>query len=101
MDETFTQRVRAAAVAGWWTILIMGVWLTLGWFVWLAMFSSRPAWMLAMWGGNTMTWEQMHATMVTFIGVFKVIALTLLMLTIWLSLWARGLRNQAKPGRAG
>ena len=94
MADTFTARVRSAAVAGWWTILIMAVWMTLSWLAWIGMLSAKPDFMLAMWGGDAMTWAQMHEMVVTFFAVFKMVILTFLIATIWLSLRARQLRRQ-------
>ena len=75
-------------------MLILGIWLTVGWFAWMAVLSARPAWMLAMWGQG-MTWDEAHQIVVTMMGAFKLIVLTLLMLTIWVSLWARQLGKQS------
>ena len=45
MNDVFQQRVRAAAVAGWWTLLIAIGFLTLVWIVFLVLVSARPAWL--------------------------------------------------------
>ncbi|MDP6547083.1 MAG: hypothetical protein QGH60_24165 [Phycisphaerae bacterium] len=92
MTRTFTQRVRTAAGAGWWTIIIAAVWLTLAWLGYLVMQHYRPGWILALWGSGT-TWEQVHWIMVIFMAVVKVILFTLLMVTIWLTIWGRKLRK--------
>ena len=52
MNEAFEKKVRAAAVAGWWVILIGYALLTLTWLVYLGVVTNRPAWLLAMWGGK-------------------------------------------------
>ena len=50
MNDSFEQKVRAAAVAGWWVVLFAYVLLTAVWSVYLILVSARPAWLLAMWG---------------------------------------------------
>lgn len=92
MTRTFTQRVRSAAYAGWCTVIIAAVWLTLAWFGYLVMQHYRPGWILALWGAGT-TWEQIHWIMLIFTAVFKVILFTLLMVTIWLTIWGRKLKK--------
>ncbi len=90
MNRTFTQRVQTAAVAGWYTVLIAAAWLTFAWLMFLAMQSWRPAWILALWG--SVTWDQARWIMTIFISVAKLILLTMAMITIWLTLWARKLK---------
>ena len=90
MTRTFTQRVRSAAHAGWWTIVIAAVWLTLAWFAYLAMQHYRPEWIRTLWGSGT-TWEQIHWIMLIFTAVFKIILFTLVMVAIWLTIWGRKL----------
>ena len=50
MNDNFENRVRAAAIAGWWTLLITVGFITLLWVIYLAVMSARPAWLLSMWG---------------------------------------------------
>ena len=59
MNDPFEKKVRAAAVAGWWVVLIGYALLTLTWGVYLVLVSSRPAWMRAMWGPDV-TWDFMQ-----------------------------------------
>jgi hypothetical protein len=49
----FEKKVRAAAVAGWWTVLIAVLFVTLQWIIYLVVMSDRPAWLLSMWGPGT------------------------------------------------
>jgi hypothetical protein len=53
MNDPFEKKVRAAAVAGWWVILVGYALLTLTWDVYLVLVSARPEGMRAMWGGKT------------------------------------------------
>ena len=50
MNDVFENRVRAAAIAGWWTLLIAVGFVLLQWILYLAVTTARPAWFLAMWG---------------------------------------------------
>ncbi len=93
MDDQFTQRVRSAAVAGWWTVLIGLIWLTTAWFIFLAIMARRSEWMLCLWGGKDITWPMMQNISLWFFGVFKLVWYVLILITIWLTLWARQLRR--------
>lgn len=44
MNDPFEKKVRAAAVAGWWVILIGYALLLVTWVVYLAIMSARPGW---------------------------------------------------------
>jgi len=61
MNDIFEKRVRAATVAGWWTLLIAVGFITLQWLIYLAVMSARPAWFLTMWGPET-DWATMKRT---------------------------------------
>ncbi|MGA2617773.1 MAG: hypothetical protein ABSF26_09195 [Thermoguttaceae bacterium] len=94
MNDVFEQRVRAAAVAGWWTVLItLGV-VTLQWVVYLAVMSARPAWFLAMWGPGV-DWTFVHSVWFWGIAILKFVAWLTALAAVWLTLWARQLRKRA------
>ena len=95
MNDAFTLRVRSATSAAWWTVLIGAIWLTLSWLAGLCLLANRPAWVLSLWGGGGMTWDQAHATMLTFWAVFKLILIAFALLAIWLTLWGRRLKHPA------
>ena len=88
MNETFEKKVRAAAVAGWWTVLIALAFVLLQWIEYLAIMNARPAWVLSMWGPN-IDWA--FVQMVWFWGVatMKVVVWLMVLITLWLTLWAR------------
>ncbi|MBL7220352.1 MAG: hypothetical protein ISS69_09580 [Phycisphaerae bacterium] len=92
MTRTFTERVQTSAAAGWYTIIIAAVWMTLAWFAYLGLQHARPAWLLVLWGGGT-TWDQVHWLMLIFMAVFKMILFILVMVTIWLTIWGRKLKK--------
>jgi hypothetical protein len=96
MDDQFAQRVRSAAAAGWWTVLIGVIWLTVVWFVYLAIMAHRPEWMLCLWGGQDMTWATIRNISLWFFGVFKLVLYIFVLLSIWLTIWGRKLRQAGK-----
>jgi len=95
MNDSLAQRVRSAAVAAWWTILIAAIWLTVGWLIWLAILSAQPSWLLTLWGRKDMSWEEVHRFVITFLVVFKMILFVCVLLAIWLSLWGQRLKRSA------
>jgi copper chaperone CopZ len=98
MNE-FERKVRAAAIAGWWVVLIAVVFLTVQWIAYLAIMNTRPAWILAMWGPN-LDWA--FVQMVWFWGVATLkFAVWLMALgSLWLTLLAiclLGCQNRPQP----
>jgi hypothetical protein len=97
MNDVFEKKVRAAAVAGWWVVLIAYALLVVTWVVYLAIVSYRPAWLLTMWGGDV-SWEFVQTVSLWFMGVFKLFIWLLILVVIWLTLWARQLRKLDQQG---
>lgn len=93
MNESLANRVRSAAVAGWWTILIIGIFMMVQWFFVLAILSIRPAWLLSLWGGGDLDWPEVHTIIIYFFGAFKLILFTFVIVVIWLTLWSRRLKR--------
>ena len=93
MNDTFATRLRAAAAAGWWTVLIGAIWMTLGWLWMLLLFAIKPDWLLTLWGGGELTWSTMHTLALWFFGGFKLILTVALLLVIWLTIWSRRLKR--------
>jgi hypothetical protein len=96
MEDQFVQRVRSAAAAGWWTVLIGVIWLTVAWFAYLAVMTRRPEWVLDLWGGQDMTWVTIRNISLWAFAVFKLVLYIFVLLTIWLTLWGRMLRQAGK-----
>ena len=90
----FSKGSKAAAIAGWWTVLIAIVFLTLVWFVFLALMSARPAWLQSMFGSGV-TWEYVQNIGFWIVSVFKMCIWLLALVVVWLTLWARQLRKRA------
>jgi len=95
MNDSFEKRVRAAGVAVWWVVLIGYLLLTATWVVYLIFVSARPAWLLSMWGENV-TWDFMQTVSLWFLGGFKLFLWFLVLVALWLTLWARQLRKSIR-----
>jgi phosphatidylglycerophosphate synthase len=94
MDEQAMKRLRAAVGAAWWTVLIFAIYLTIAWFAVLYVLHARPDWMLALWGGEPLTWGQMQITILWCFAVLKLVWWVGVMITVWLTLYARRLARQ-------
>lgn len=91
MADAFEARVRAAAVAAWWTLLIAAAFLTIQWVAYLQVMSSRPQWVAAFWGPGE-TWESIRAAWFQALLICKLALWPLVLAAVWLSLWARRMR---------
>ena len=94
MNDVFEKRVRAAAVAGWWTLLIAVGFLLLQWIVYLVVTSTRPSWLLSLWGPDV-TWPFLQSVWFWGVASLKVCLWLLALVVLWLTLWARRLRKGA------
>jgi hypothetical protein len=99
MNDHFEKRIRAAAVAGWWTVLIAYALLLVTWVAYLAIVSIRPAWLLTMWGDGDVSWSFVQTVSLWFMGVFKLAIWLLILVALWLTLWARQLRKTDGQGK--
>ena len=96
MHDTFEKRVAAAAVAGWWVVLIeVGV-TVLQWLVYLAVIHTKPDWVLSMWGPH-FDWDFVQMVWFWGIATMKLIFWLTALVALWLTLWARRLRRQSMP----
>ena len=91
MNDDFERKVRAAGVAGWWTVLVAAAVLTLQWVAYLIITSSRPDWMLSLWGSTS--WDEVQHLWLLATGAVKIFVMVLAVLCLWLTLWARQLRK--------
>lgn len=92
MEHSFETRLRAAVVAGWWTVLIAGIAISLQWFALLGIMNVRPEWMLALWGPGA-TWELMYQVALWAFAFLKMCVLLFVMFLTWLTLWSRRLSS--------
>jgi len=92
MDDAFQRRVRTAARAAWWTVLIAVVFVTLVWLVFQGIVSTRPAWYQALLGPSV-SWERLQDVGLWAIAIFKIWIWAMALVAVWLTLWARQLRR--------
>ena len=93
MNDDFTRKVRSAAIAGWWTVILGFILVTVQWLSYLHVMNSKPAWLLCLWGGADVQWATMQTMWLWFLGIFKLCLILMTFVVIWLTLWARGLRK--------
>jgi hypothetical protein len=93
MNDTFERKVRAAAAAGWWMVLITWAFVVLQWLIYLAVIHARPAWFLGLWGPN-LDWTFVQTVWFWGIAILKFILWLLVLIALWLTLWARQLRKR-------
>lgn len=93
MDEMFTKKVRAAAVAGWWSLSIAYGILLLQWFAYLVIMANHPAGALFIWGEGA-TWSEIRTIWLWAMVAFKLCVGTMLFVVIWLTFWARQLAQK-------
>jgi hypothetical protein len=92
MNDAFEKKVTAAAVAGWWVVLVVFVMLLIQWLAYLFLVPTRPAWLLAMWGPGV-DWPFVESVWFWGIVALKAVFWLLTLVVIWLTLWARRLRK--------
>jgi hypothetical protein len=86
MDEIFAKKVRTAAVAGWWTLLIAYCILLVQWFAYLLIMKWKPSGMLFLWGEGV-TWAEIHTIWLWAMVAFKLGVAMMMFVVIWLTLW--------------
>lgn len=99
MNDSFTLRVRAAAVAGWWTILVGVGFVTLLWIISTLMLVYRPAWVLFLWGPEV-HWSDVQQVCLWIIAAFKFFLWMAALVCVWLTLWGRQLGKWMGSGGA-
>jgi hypothetical protein len=90
MDEIFARRVRSAAVAGWWTLLIAYCILLIQWFAYLLIMDKHPAGIMCLLG-NGVTWPEIRNIWLWGMVAYKLGVGMMLFVVIWLSFWAKQL----------
>ena len=90
MNDVFQQRLRAAATAGWWTLLIAVGFLTLVWIIFLVLMSTRPSWYQSLLGPGV-SWEDLQMVGLWAVAIFKMCIWLMALVVLWLTLWSRQL----------
>jgi hypothetical protein len=94
MNGDFEKKVRSAAVAGWWTVLVGALALSIQWLAYLFVMSSRPALVLSLWGSAD--WLEVQRLWLLGTVAFKFLLAFLALFCLWLTLWARQLRLEGR-----
>jgi len=92
-NDTFEIKIRSAAKAGWWTLLIASGFLVVQWIAYLFLISSQPAWLLFLWGSG-ISWDTLGHVWFWLMAIFKFCIWLLALPVLWLTLWARQLRKR-------
>ena len=93
MNDTFEKKVRAAAVALWWVVLIALGFIVLQWLVYLTVIHIHGRHGSCPCGGLTSTWVFVQTVWFWAIAVLKFIMWLMVLVALWLTLWARQLRK--------
>ena len=93
VDDIFTKKVRSAAVAGWWTLLIASCILLIQWLLYLPVMARRPAGMLCLWGEG-ITWPEIRTIWLWAMVIYKLGIGMMIFVVIWMTLWARQLAKK-------
>jgi hypothetical protein len=92
MNDVFQKRVRAAAVAGWWTLLVAAIFLTIQWIVFLFIMKERPECVHDLLFAQ-LDWAFVQNVWFWMTAIFKLCVWVMALIVIWLSLWARQLKK--------
>ena len=93
MNDTLEIRIRNAATAGWWTLLIAAGFLAVQSIAYLFLMSAKPAWLLAFWA-HAIDWDTFGRICFWHLAIYKLCIWLLALPVLWLTLWARLLRKQ-------
>ncbi|MGC1404564.1 MAG: hypothetical protein WA974_16735 [Thermodesulfobacteriota bacterium] len=88
MDQIFTKKVRAAAVAGWWTLLIASCILLIQWLAYLLIMTKQPTGIVCLLGKGV-TYPEIRTIWLWAMMAFKLGVGMMIFVVIWLTLWAR------------
>lgn len=93
MNELFTERVRSAAVAGWWTLLIAWCIIVIQWIAYLLIMAKQQSAVLYLWGAG-FTWPEIRIVWIWAMVAMKLCIAVMLFVVIWLTIWARQLSKK-------
>ena len=95
MNEPFEQRVHAAAGATWRLSLVVLAFLLLQYVLYLWFIGTRPDWLLRLWGPE-IGWSEVQWVWFWALVWMKVFFWLLALVALWLTFWARQLRQTNK-----
>jgi hypothetical protein len=93
-------KVRSAAVAGWWTVLVAIALQVLLWLAYLVFVKPRPMWVLDLVGLHA-SWATVQTVWLYMLAVYRLMVTAVLLVAIWLTLWARQLGKQSRALASG
>ena len=94
VEDRFGLKVKSAAVAAWWTILIAFAFVVLQWLLFLY-FNAHPqvwSWLSPLMGG--FDWQATRIVWFWSTATLKICIWVLMLVTIWLTLWSRQLMKK-------
>jgi hypothetical protein len=94
MNNSFEQKVRSAAVAGWWVVALGYGLVILSWLGYLAVMANRPGWFQYLWGPEV-SWTYIQNMWMWGLVIVKMCVWLMIFAVLWLTLWARQLRKSA------
>ena len=94
MNDRFTNKVRAAAIAGWWALLIAVAFLFVQWLVYLHIAHHGPSACLLSLLGPGVDWPFVQNVWFWMVAIFKLCTWLSALIVVWLTLWARQLRKE-------
>ena len=89
MEARFSVKVKTAAVAAWWSILIAFLSILFQWLIFLYFNAHLQGLISVLLGG--FDWQLVRFIWLWSVAVLKLCMWLLLLVTIWLTLWARAL----------
>ena len=93
MDDTLAKRVKAAAVAGWITVLLFAAFLTVAWLMVMLWLQVKPQWVLKLCGGGEFNWDKLQMMYLWGFAIMKMLLWAMLAVVVWLSLWSWKLKR--------
>lgn len=94
MNESLENKVRTASKAGWKVLSIFFAILVVQYILYLNISQANGSLLLSLLGKGV-SWEQIQTLWIWMMSVYKVCFLILLILNLWITIWANELRKQS------
>jgi hypothetical protein len=96
VEDAFEKKVRAAVEAGWRALVVGVAFLTVVWFVYLAIIRTRAHWMAWLLGPEV-TWSTLTTVSLWAMAALKIGLYGFALLEVWGAFWVRRLRKLRDP----
>lgn len=93
MEDLMHKRVRAAATAGWWALLVAVIMIVLQAIGANALAGMHPSWAPLLWGGASI--ERIQRIVLNMMAVFRVLVVVMFIIVVWLSTWSCKLKRMS------